>query len=212
MHNCNWTDTRLIVAIVNNNYLILRHIPKVQQKLNCLFVFSPNYSIGQSIGDSRCYLDGGGSAESLTASEDLSVGSAIGKCIPPIHLGRFFSVFGLMLQCNDLHSLLFCLFLDAAVAVNVAVDDVIIYAIRSAGTLTINGNPRLDNSGNISLSIRERDAPVSIAPGTKNLVLNVALDREGKTGPASVYINVICIRRDTYDPVSQMRRILCCAI
>lgn len=113
------------------------------------------------------------------------------------------------MQCNDLHSLLalfYCLLLVAADAV--AVDDVIIHAMRSAGTLTINGNPRLDNSGNISLSIRERDAPVSIAPGTKNLVLNVALDREGKTGPASVYVNVICIRRDTYDPVSQMARIL----
>lgn len=71
-----------------------------------------------------------------------------------------------------------------------------------AGTLTINGNPRLDNLGNISLSIRERDAPVSIAPGTKNLVLNVALDREGKTGPSSVYVNVICVRRHTTDPVS----------
>lgn len=70
------------------------------------------------------------------------------------------------------------------------------------GSLTINGNPRLDNNGNISLSIRERDAPVSIAAGTKNLVLNVALDREGKTGPSSVYVNVICIRRDNPDPVS----------
>lgn len=72
----------------------------------------------------------------------------------------------------------------------------------AVGTLTINGNPRLDNNGNISLSIRERDAPVSIAPGTKNLVLNVALDREGKTGPASVYVNVICVRRHTTDTVS----------
>lgn len=79
-----------------------------------------------------------------------------------------------------------------------------------AGTLTINGNPRLDNSGNISLSIRERDAPVSIAPGTKNLVLNVALDREGKTGPSSVYVNVICVRRHTTDPVSCM--LFLCAI
>lgn len=72
----------------------------------------------------------------------------------------------------------------------------------ATGTLTINGNPRLDNNGNISLSIRERDAPVSIAPGTKNLILNVALDREGKAGPSSVYVNVICVRRHTTDPVS----------
>lgn len=83
------TDTQLIVAIVNNNYLILRHIVSVSkywsatktQLFACLFFFLI-YSIGQSIGDSRCYLDGGGSAESLTASEDLSVGSAIGKYIP----------------------------------------------------------------------------------------------------------------------------------
>lgn len=80
---------------------------------------------------------------------------------------------------------------------------------HTAGTLTINGNPRLDNSGNISLSIRERDAPISIAPGTKNLVLNVALDREGKAGPSSVYVNVICIRRHTSDPVSLMTRTYC---
>lgn len=68
--------------------------------------------------------------------------------------------------------------------------------------MKINGNPRLASTGNISLSIRERDAPVSIAAGTKNLVLNAPLDREGRTGPASIYINVICIRRDNPDPVS----------
>lgn len=48
----------------------------------CDLYFFPVYSVlfsGQSIIDSRCYLDGGGSAESLTASEDLSVGSVIGK-------------------------------------------------------------------------------------------------------------------------------------
>lgn len=94
-----------------------------------------------------------------------------------------------MLQLNNLRSLVwfffFCFF-------------------SFVGALTINGNPRLDNNGNISLSIRERDAPISIAAGTKNLVLNVALDREGKTGPSSVYVNVICVRRHTTDPVSQM--------
>lgn len=84
------------------------------------------------------------------------------------------------------------------------------FSFIHTGALTINGNPRLDNNGNISLSIRERDAPVSIAPNTKNLVLNVALDREGKTGPSSVYVNVICVRRHssdprlTTDPVSRM--------
>lgn len=29
--------------------------------------------------DSRCYLEGGGSAESFNASEDLTIGSVIGK-------------------------------------------------------------------------------------------------------------------------------------
>lgn len=76
------------------------------------------------------------------------------------------------------------------------------FSFYDIGPLTINGNPRLDNDGNISLSIRERDAPISIAPGTKNLILDVALDREGKTGPSSIYVNVICIRRHTSDPVS----------
>lgn len=57
-----------------------------------LFVcFFFTHSIGQSIADSRCYLDGGGSAESLTANEDLSVGSVIGKY--PIHFGRAFFFF-----------------------------------------------------------------------------------------------------------------------
>lgn len=88
----------------------------------------------------------------------------------------------------------------AIAAAAAALDDVNIYT-NTAGALTINGNPRLDN-GNITLSIRERDASVSIAPGTKNLVLNVALDREGKAGPSSVYVNVICVRRHTTDPVS----------
>lgn len=37
---------------------------------------------GQSpILDSRCYLEGGGSAESFLASEDMAVGSVIGKIV-----------------------------------------------------------------------------------------------------------------------------------
>uniref|UniRef100_A0A336MED8 CSON000375 protein n=1 Tax=Culicoides sonorensis TaxID=179676 RepID=A0A336MED8_CULSO len=67
------------------------------------------------------------------------------------------------------------------------------------GTLNINGNTDNEN-GDIDLSLRERDAPVKIAPGTKDLVLITPLDKEGQRGPASVYVNVICDRRNTNDP------------
>lgn len=171
----------------------------------CLYLFLFfSYSIGQSIGDSRCYLAGGGSAESLTASEDLSVGSVIGKY--PIHFGCVF--FTVVLCCNAMTYILFLyvFFFFSTLLLRWWCE----HLCCTTGTLKINGNPRLDNSGNISLSIRERDAPVSLAPGTKNLVLNVALDREGKTGPSSVYVNVICVRRHTTDPVSLMAyKILC---
>lgn len=40
-----------------------------------------------------------------------------------------------------------------------------------------------------------------IAPGTKDLILITPLDKEGHRGPASVYVNVICDRRKTNDPV-----------
>lgn len=69
------------------------------------------------------------------------------------------------------------------------------------GTLRINGNPSIEN-GDIKLSLRERDSPVSIAPGTKDLVLIVPLDKEGARGPSSVYVNIICDRGHSTDPVS----------
>lgn len=56
-----------------NNY------PKTFFAINEHFHFVKIFSTGQSIIDSRCYLHGGGSAESLTANEDVSVGSVIGK-------------------------------------------------------------------------------------------------------------------------------------
>lgn len=139
--------------------------------------------IGQSVLDSRCYLEGGGSAESLTASEDLKVGSIIGKLTFLFSKGKLS---------------------DKPLPIR-------IYSRRNSsrssitGPLKINGNPRLGSIGNVSLSIRERDAPVSIAAGTKNLVLNTPLDREGRAGPSSIYINVICVRRDNPDPVSDMK-------
>ncbi|XP_043863608.1 protocadherin Fat 1 isoform X4 [Drosophila mojavensis] len=97
-----------------------------------------------AILDSRCYLEGGGSAESFLATEDLPVGSIIGK-------------------------------------------------------LRINGDPNAD-TGDINLSLREKNAPVQIVAGTKDLVLSVELDKEGLRGPSSIYVNVICIRRRSTDP------------
>lgn len=68
------------------------------------------------------------------------------------------------------------------------------------GKLRINGNPSL-HSGNVKLSLRERDrdAPVQIEPGTKDLILTSPLDKEGERGPASVYVNVVCDRLP-FDP------------
>lgn len=90
--------------------------------------------------DSRCYLDGGGSAENFIVSEDIKVNSVIGQ-------------------------------------------------------LKINGDP--SPNGNIILTLRERDrnAPVQIDPGTKDLILTSQLDKEGEHGPASVYVNVVCDRK-----------------
>lgn len=98
-----------------------------------------------AILDSRCYLEGGGSAESFLATEDLAVGSIIGR-------------------------------------------------------LRINGDPTAD-TGDINLSLREKHAPVEIVPGTKDLALAVELDKEGLRGPSSIYVNVICVRRRSTDPV-----------
>lgn len=63
------------------------------------------------------------------------------------------------------------------------------------GQLKINGDA--SPNGNINLSLRERDrnAPVQIDPGTKDLILTSKLDKEGELGPASVYVNVVCDRK-----------------
>lgn len=91
-------------------------------------------------------MEGGGSAESFLAGEDLTVGAIV-------------------------------------------------------GTLRINGDPS-DETGDINLRLRERDAVVEISAGTKDLVLKTGLDKEGVAGPSSVYVNVICDRRHSSDPVS----------
>ncbi|XP_068629189.1 protocadherin-16 [Battus philenor] len=65
-------------------------------------------------------------------------------------------------------------------------------------TLSVNGDPGA--LGDIALSLQERDAGLAIAPGSKNLTLARALDREERLGPASLYVNVRCERRRTTDP------------
>lgn len=67
--------------------------------------------------------------------------------------------------------------------------------------MSVNGDPSEDQ-GDITLRLQEKGAAVGIAPGTKNLTLLRALDREEKKGPSNVYVNVRCDRRRTTDPVS----------
>ncbi|KAG6443970.1 hypothetical protein O3G_MSEX003096 [Manduca sexta] len=67
------------------------------------------------------------------------------------------------------------------------------------GTLSVNGDPSEDH-GDITLRLQERGAAVGIAPGSKNITLLRALDREEKKGPSNVYVNVRCDRRHTTDP------------
>lgn len=66
------------------------------------------------------------------------------------------------------------------------------------GQIHVHGDPR--PSGSISLRLKEKDSPVAIAPGTKNLTLRKPLDKEGVDGPSSVFVNVICERLGTLDP------------
>lgn len=68
------------------------------------------------------------------------------------------------------------------------------------GILSVNGDPS-EEEGNISLKLQEKDAAIGIAPGTKNITLLRQLDREEKSGPSNVYVNVRCDRRRTTDPV-----------
>lgn len=74
------------------------------------------------------------------------------------------------------------------------------------GVIGVIGDPVVPgesgSQGDIELRLRERDSPVAIHPGSKNLTLTRPLDKEGIDGPASVYVNVICERKRTLDPVS----------
>lgn len=78
------------------------------------------------------------------------------------------------------------------------------------GQLRINGDP--SPTGNIKLKIREQDrnAPVQIEKGTKDLVLIAPLDKEGVRGPSSVYVNIVCDRINEYqiDPVRNLNSLI----
>lgn len=67
------------------------------------------------------------------------------------------------------------------------------------GVLSVHGDPN-ETSGNIVLTLTEKNSPVMIAPGTKNITLIKALDKEAVSGPSSVYVNVRCDRKRTSDP------------
>ncbi|CAH0723035.1 unnamed protein product, partial [Brenthis ino] len=67
------------------------------------------------------------------------------------------------------------------------------------GTLSVNGDPN-ELSGDILLSIQEKNPAVALVAGSKNMTLTRALDREEQIGPSSVYVNVRCDRRHTSDP------------
>jgi hypothetical protein len=69
----------------------------------------------------------------------------------------------------------------------------------TVGILGVRGDP--GPQGDIELSLQEHDSPVTFSSYSKNLTLIRPLDKEGVEGPASVFINVICERKHTLDPV-----------
>lgn len=70
----------------------------------------------------------------------------------------------------------------------------------TVGVLGVFGDPGAN--GDIELRLQEHDSPVTISPHSRNLTLSRPLDKEGLDGPASVFVNVICERKHTLDPVS----------
>lgn len=69
----------------------------------------------------------------------------------------------------------------------------------TVGVLGVLGDP--GPQGDIELRLQELDSPVTFSAYSKNLTLIRPLDKEGVDGPASVYVNVICERKHTLDPV-----------
>uniref|UniRef100_A0A182YI96 Cadherin domain-containing protein n=1 Tax=Anopheles stephensi TaxID=30069 RepID=A0A182YI96_ANOST len=68
-------------------------------------------------------------------------------------------------------------------------EDITVGAV--VGSLRVLGDPGKD----IVLTLREKDSPVYIAPGTKDLIVAKPLDKEGLIGPSAVFVNVICERK-----------------
>lgn len=76
------------------------------------------------------------------------------------------------------------------------------------GVLGVLGDP--GPQGDIELRLQELDSPVTFSAYSKNLTLIRPLDKEGVDGPASVYVNVICERKHTLDPVLASLRVFAC--
>lgn len=57
-------------------------------------------------------------------------------------------------------------------------EDILVNSV--IGQLKINGDASLNGNINLSLRERDRDAPVNLTPGTKDLILTSKLDKEGK--------------------------------
>uniref|UniRef100_A0A182REU1 Cadherin domain-containing protein n=2 Tax=Myzomyia TaxID=59140 RepID=A0A182REU1_ANOFN len=72
-------------------------------------------------------------------------------------------------------------------------EDITVGAV--VGSLRVLGDPGKD----IVLTLREKDSPVYIAPGTKDLIVAKPLDKEGLIGPSAVFVNVICERKFSDD-------------
>lgn len=75
----------------------------------------------------------------------------------------------------------------------------------TVGVLGVLGDP--GPQGDIELRLQEHDSPVTFSAYSKNLTLIRPLDKEGVDGPASVYVNVICERKHTLDPVRFVRSV-----
>ncbi|XP_030752293.1 cadherin-89D [Sitophilus oryzae] len=67
------------------------------------------------------------------------------------------------------------------------------------GRVRVVGDPGA-HLGTIALRLKEPDSPVAIAQNSKNLTLTRPLDKEGVSGPSSVFVNLICERLGTLDP------------
>ncbi|XP_076359059.1 protocadherin-15-like [Tachypleus tridentatus] len=66
------------------------------------------------------------------------------------------------------------------------------------GRLEVDGNPNKD--GDIVLSLKGDNHPISIEPYSTNLILKKPLDKEGLEGIQSVMVDISCSKKKTSDP------------